>query len=119
MAENQEICPICLNSMDCDTIKIKCNHVFHKSCLEQWDKNCPMCRSEYLEIFTWYSNKQFETINENKNFPYIYYDIIDKNNKEKVVQITEIGKRNLYDDAICLGKVVKFNCASKEYIIFN
>ena len=40
------------------------------------------------------------------------------NNNEKIVQITEIGKQNLYEDAMCLGKVIKFNCVSKEHKIF-
>jgi|TARA_B110000483_G_scaffold243162_2_gene331626 SUMO ligase MMS21 Smc5/6 complex component len=118
MEENEETCPICLELMVKDIVKIKCNHVFHKSCLEQWDKNCPMCRHEYIEIFAWYSQKQFENIIEYKNLPYIYYDIMDINNNEKIVQITEIGKQNLYEDAICLGKVIKFNCVSKEHKIF-
>ena len=117
MEENEETCPICLELMVKDIVKIKCNHVFHKSCLEQWDKNCPMCRHEYIEIFAWYSQKQFENIIEYKNLPYIYYDIMDINNNEKIVQITEIGKQNLYEDAICLGKVIKFNIFISRYNI--
>src|SRR5690606_40689934 len=44
-------CPICRSSCeeDPDFIKIKCNHIFHKSCILQWTKkstSCPMCRIE-------------------------------------------------------------------------
>ena len=120
MEEHQEeICSICLEPLNKYKIKkTVCNHVFHESCLNNWTKNCPMCRHEYLETFAWYSQKQFEYSIKDKKLPYIYYNIFDSNNNEKVVQITEIGKKNLFNDAICLGKIIKFNCASKDYIIF-
>lgn len=119
--ENQQehICSICLDTLDNnDIIKTNCNHIFHKSCLINWTKNCPICRHEYLETYAWYSQKQFEYCYKNKKFPYIYYNVYDSNNNEKVVQITEIGKKNLFSDAKCLGKIIRFNCASKDYIIF-
>lgn len=116
---NQDVCPICLGNLnENNTIKTTCNHIFHKSCLETWNHNCPLCRSECFEKYAWYSQKQFRSIS-NHNFPYIYYDIIDNNDNQKIAQITEIGQKSLFDDAICLGKVLKFNCVSKEYIIFN
>jgi len=116
---NQDVCPICLENLnENNTIKTTCNHIFHKSCLETWNHNCPLCRSECFEKYAWYSKKQFKSINNHK-FPYIYYDVIDNNDNQKIVQITEIGQKSLFDDAKCLGKVLKFNCVSKEEIIFN
>ena len=40
-------CSICLDTIDInDKIKTRCNHIFHKNCLEKWKKNnCPNCRS--------------------------------------------------------------------------
>ena len=63
------------------------------------------------------SNTQYKPVTEYKHyFPYIYYQIIDKNNNNKVVQITEINnsKKSYFQDAIYLGKVVKFIRAYKE-----
>ena len=41
---------ICLTDFDDnnDIIKLKCNHIFHKTCILEWLKNnsnkCPVCR---------------------------------------------------------------------------
>jgi len=42
-------CPICMESMTSRTSRtIKCNHMFHKKCLEKWKNQnkltCPVCR---------------------------------------------------------------------------
>ena len=45
-------CSICLMDVEKDNeiFKIKCNHVFHKDCLEKWLEEynylCPICRTE-------------------------------------------------------------------------
>jgi len=45
-----ENCPICLEKFNTGEYyrKLKCNHLFHKKCIDRWikkDKNeCPMCR---------------------------------------------------------------------------
>tara|TARA_B110000977_G_C10994693_1_gene461401 strand:- start:436 stop:804 length:369 start_codon:yes stop_codon:yes gene_type:complete len=45
------ICPICIDEYGNDIIvKLNCNHVYHKSCLEMWiinheHKDCPYCRA--------------------------------------------------------------------------
>lgn len=119
MSFNNRDCPICLEILENhNIIKTNCNHIFHESCLYMWGENCPLCRSECFEICAWYSQKQFDNNINNKDFPYIYYNILDKNNNQKIVQITEIGKKCLFHDALCLGKVVKFHSVSKEYKIF-
>lgn len=41
------LCSICLDEID-ETNKIEttCNHLFHKNCLDKWERNtCPNCRS--------------------------------------------------------------------------
>lgn len=45
----EDKCPICRDSSVEGTsfIRIKCNHIFHKSCLNEWvhkSMTCPMCR---------------------------------------------------------------------------
>lgn len=77
------------------------------------------------EYYAVYSQKQFDNIQEiNKNdyqksynFPYIYYETYDN----KLLQITEIfhdkSARSMFNDAIYLGKVKKFNCALIEPIL--
>ena len=71
----------------------------------------------------WFSEKQFKHITNTQygygsrhDYPYIYYQIIDKNNNKKVVQITEINnsKKSNFQDATYLGKVVKYIRAYKE-----
>lgn len=46
-----EDCPICLDPLNKDVIKTKCNHHFHKACIVQSlviKKNCPMCRQNIV-----------------------------------------------------------------------
>lgn len=46
-----DICPICIEDFGKDKIvKLDCNHIYHKSCLEMWiinnkNKDCPYCRN--------------------------------------------------------------------------
>lgn len=42
-------CAICLDDVEDNSLKTKCNHLFHKGCIQDWIKkhnNCPMCRAE-------------------------------------------------------------------------
>ena len=42
-------CPICLEQNNNEMITTACNHVFHKSCLDEWKKinlSCPCCRNK-------------------------------------------------------------------------
>lgn len=41
------LCSICLDEIDeTNKIETKCNHLFHKNCLDKWERNtCPNCRS--------------------------------------------------------------------------
>tara|TARA_B100001093_G_C25890234_1_gene620115 strand:- start:196 stop:414 length:219 start_codon:yes stop_codon:yes gene_type:complete len=68
-----------------------------------------MCRQEYLIKYAWYSQTQFDNNKTHKGNKYIFYHIIDKDNNQKTVHTTEIGTKSMFDDAICLGTVVKFS----------
>jgi hypothetical protein len=49
-----EKCTICLEKYENEenVVKIRCNHVFHKTCLSKWEENnnntCPVCRIRYV-----------------------------------------------------------------------
>ncbi len=51
----QKSCSICMENFN-DTekiIKLKCNHCFHKTCIESWIKiklKCPICKFDIIEI---------------------------------------------------------------------
>lgn len=64
--------------------------------------------------YAWYSEKQFKhiTLNTERNFPYIYYELMDGS----IVQITEITNENKhnFNDATYLGKVKNYVTCSKE-----
>ena len=39
-------CVICLENIEKDAQFTKCNHAFHRACMDQWGKkSCPICRS--------------------------------------------------------------------------
>lgn len=48
----EDICNICLNNIiNNNSFKTKCNHIFHKDCIEKWcskNNNCPTCRNENI-----------------------------------------------------------------------
>ncbi len=51
----EDICNICLNIINNNnnnnSFKTKCNHIFHKDCIEKWcskNNNCPTCRKESI-----------------------------------------------------------------------
>jgi regulator of RNase E activity RraB len=48
-------CPVCLENYKDSEYKreLKCNHVFHKKCIDKWIKvqnNCPICRHTCITI---------------------------------------------------------------------
>jgi hypothetical protein len=52
--KRNEECSICLGEYEKeeDAVKISCDHVFHKTCLSEWEKNdnntCPLCRRRFV-----------------------------------------------------------------------
>ena len=54
---NDMVCSICFENLtDKHIIKLECNHLFHKECLESWynsnsidaTKSCPLCRDKIV-----------------------------------------------------------------------
>lgn len=47
-------CPICLDGIiEVDLSVIKCNHMFHKECIDKWFKKshrCPLCRDSLFNL---------------------------------------------------------------------
>lgn len=50
-SQSHENCPICLEDITDDTIRItSCQHNFHNECLTQWTRtnnSCPLCRTQF------------------------------------------------------------------------
>jgi hypothetical protein len=49
-------CAICLNDFSDSSVcrQLPCDHVFHKSCIDEWfilSVKCPMCKRNIREIF--------------------------------------------------------------------
>lgn len=63
-----------------------------------------------------YSQKQFNSFH-NKDLKYIYYIVKNKQNKEEIVQVTEVTKnlRIIFDDAVNSGTVIKHLGSFTEY----
>jgi len=59
-------CPICYDVISGKDFKItRCNHVFHKSCLERWtcqNSTCPMCRENIIQGRVVYVNSYDELL---------------------------------------------------------
>ena len=49
--ESKKICSICLNTVTGPWLKTRCNHTFHRECLQKWQRNtCPLCRQEVVVV---------------------------------------------------------------------
>ena len=49
--EQVNTCPICLELLDNDTIKLDCSHIYHSNCIKKWlihNESCPTCR-KYID----------------------------------------------------------------------
>ena len=45
----EETCTICLDESNEDLVELTCKHIFHKSCIDEWNKiqnHCPNCRND-------------------------------------------------------------------------
>ncbi|KAH9453890.1 hypothetical protein Pst134EA_013008 [Puccinia striiformis f. sp. tritici] len=46
--DERDDCAVCLGFLDSDTLSLKCEHVFHRECINQWlrhNPSCPSCRA--------------------------------------------------------------------------
>lgn len=55
ISQSDTICIICYDDIETDQISLKCNHHYHKKCIQSWihvRMNCPICNRgierEYL-----------------------------------------------------------------------
>jgi hypothetical protein len=94
--DSKNKCPICLESIEGDSIKQKCcSNYFHSVCLKKWYKSnskCPLCRSEpqiitfkeYLEIRDYFKKfRGSEYIDVINNYLKVFY-YTSKNKKEVI-----------------------------------
>ena len=87
-------CSICLESTKKEIITLKCNHSFHKNCIQKWFKtdsvnlSCPLCRRKNSSIF----NTNLEIINNVKNYK-IYID----NFKDININLINSNKCNIFN----------------------
>jgi len=53
-------CPICLEPLDRDFTSAftKCEHRFHKQCIERWQSGCPYCRQDMGKILIFQRRKR-------------------------------------------------------------
>lgn len=100
--ENPE-CPICLEDITNTKYTIlKCNHIFHKHCVNSWLKKqvtCPMCRT-YLKDYYYgivYNNNKFKIepkfnliVNDDHLIIKYYYRYTNILKKKKVIPFTKI-----------------------------
>ena len=104
---NENLCPICLDTMNIDnniyTIP-ECNHKFHTDCIIGWFRSthdtCPLCRSNRLANVSPYSHKNLFTmiINYSRR----------KNASKNVVKL--VNKYKKYKN-----EIVKANKIRKEF----
>lgn len=51
--QGEKDCPICFENVEHNnTAQLKCNHIFHQECINDWfskNRNCPMCQRKFEE----------------------------------------------------------------------
>ena len=58
---NNKECPICLDELSKQVIKLNCGHFFHPNCINDWKKInnvCPVCREKIDKIISLKSKTQ-------------------------------------------------------------
>ena len=49
------MCPICLEKINNDYVKLSCGHEFHMACVSRWlgrENTCPLCRKIAIIQYT-------------------------------------------------------------------
>lgn len=102
-----EICPVCLDILDENSIATVCNHSFHYDCIFTWllkHNTCPTCRNCIIEKY----NDIITNINKNEYQIYLHdqktdrFNLIDFKSLESSVKnfenINNIGYYDASDD---------------------
>ena len=66
--QSNEICPICQEELNENTVVSLCDHLFHKECLTTWlliKSVCPICKSNLLKTFMGYIVEESESDEDN------------------------------------------------------
>tara|TARA_E500000178_G_C16708585_1_gene611658 strand:+ start:167 stop:733 length:567 start_codon:yes stop_codon:yes gene_type:complete len=95
-------CPICLDNISNKYTILKCNHVFHNSCIKAWLKthnDCPTCRTYLKEYYNGnvinksklkYGVKFILILNDDKFIIKYYYKYTNLLKKRVEILITKI-----------------------------
>ena len=71
--KDEKECSICLDTQQDDKVVGKCNHFFHKKCIDQWidsgKDTCPLCRSRLYMCKICNNTKIVQTYYEGKVLP--------------------------------------------------
>ncbi len=73
-------CPICLENTQ-KTYIIKCSHIFHTNCLEEWAKvsnSCPICRKELFDQISYQKLKIENSNSLNTSYNYHMLDVQER-----------------------------------------
>ena len=117
-------CAICLEK-GCSKFKtLKCNHTFHKSCINMWlnnHNNCPYCRAIVKIIIVKIKRKKYKLHINPTNLVFEKKNVINKINFIDIKRVEYNGKKRItiflkeLDDSVS-----KFVFYSKSgYFIFN
>ncbi|VWU52155.1 DNA repair protein rhp16, putative [Hepatocystis sp. ex Piliocolobus tephrosceles] len=92
ICENSSVCDICLKNVSTnDNVTTRCNHSFHKSCMEQYIKNFDMKNRECINIDkdNTKGTINYETISKTNT-----YDLTNINNIQNIFDKNKIVSRN-------------------------
>lgn len=87
--ENTQFTNKRIKPRNCNDVCLKCNHVFHRTCIKEWfivNDSCPICRNEikfkegsyfklYILLYRVLLECSFTSIDT--EYKYIYYDLYD------------------------------------------
>jgi hypothetical protein len=83
---HETLCPICLDDKNNTVIPYECQHSYCSDCIKQWNRPCPLCRSNFTNTNT----------NTNTTFTTISQEIVNgflQNNQKVPIQHHALYKR--------------------------
>ena len=95
------VCGICLDELTDPYKKWKCNHTFHRCCIENWNKGCPYCRCYNVNVQTPINiHHQYYILNEREKrdpeFPNT--NTLNINTMRNYINVPEESKQLYTDD---------------------
>lgn len=85
-------CIICREEDEQVDFKTKCEHYFHKKCLEEWSSKsnlCPVCRGDILELDEFFdmAMNDLDSVKDTQLFNIVLWDIILDGSRFDVFEI--------------------------------